>query len=57
MFLVKREESRDFNVFLGVFLDFFGVWEREKMQRLAGQKENFRKNMCPLCLGRTWGYL
>ena len=31
VFLVKKEESRDFDVFFGVFLGFFfGVWKRGK---------------------------
>ena len=30
MFLVKREESRDFDVFFGVFLDIFLVFGRDK---------------------------
>ena len=46
---MKRKESRDFDV-------FFGVFKREKMKREVGQRENFRK-MCPLCLGHAWGYL
>ena len=44
MFLVKREESRDFDVFFGVFL-VFGR-ERKRREKL-GQRENFRK-MCAL---------
>ena len=50
MFLVKRKESRDFDVFFGVFL---GVWEREKTERAARQKANFRK----MCLLPVWGML
>ena len=54
VFLVKKEESRDFDIFFGVF---FGVWGREKTQREVGQKVNFRKNVFPPCLGHTRGYL
>ena len=45
MFLVKREESRNFDVFLGVlFLFVFGVWKREKTCREARQGAENQKN-------------
>ena len=47
--LVKREESRDFDVFFWeCFWVFFGVWEREKTYRVDGQKASFRKICVPL---------
>ena len=51
VFLVKREESRNFDVFFGFFLDFFffflGVWKSEKTLRDTKQKGKFQKNVCP----------
>ena len=41
MFLVKREESRNFDVFFGYFLVF--KREKKKMCREAWQKANFKK--------------
>ena len=44
MFLVKREESRNFDVFLGVlFLFVFGVWKREKRVEKLGREQKIRK--------------
>ena len=46
--MVKRKESRDFDVFLGVFL----VFGRErKCREKLGRRENFRK----MCLLRSGG--
>ena len=47
--MVKRKESRDFDVFLGVFL----VFGRErKCREKLGRRENFRK----MCVS-IWGVL
>ena len=49
VFLVEREESRDIDVFLGLF---WCIEERKKkMQTEAGQKRNFRKNVSSLVCG------
>ena len=48
VFLVKREESRNFYVFFGFFFFFFWVFVREKKRReTLGRRENFKK-MCVL---------
>ena len=52
MFLVRKEESRDFDVFLGFFM--FG---REGKRREELGKEKISKEMCvPLGLMGVWGY-
>ena len=53
MFLVKREESRDFNVFLWSVFRCFRCLEERKKCRGIGQRENFRKNVSLL----VWGVL
>ena len=53
MFLVKREESRDFDVFFGVFLGFFWHLGERKNVESSGQKANFRK----MCVLPIWGML
>ena len=51
MFFVKREESRNFDVFFGYFL----VFKREKkMCREAWQKENFKKMWSLFSLRGAW---
>ena len=48
VFLVKREESRNFYVFFGFFFFFFlGVWKSEKTLRDTKQKGKFQKNVRP----------
>ena len=54
MFLVRREESRSFDVFFFSVV-FFGVWKKEKMCREAGQKANFRKKCGLSDLGGVLG--
>ena len=52
MFLVKREESRDFDVFFGVFLGLFLVFRRERKRREElGREQISKKNVCP----PVWG--
>ena len=46
MFLVKREESRDFDVFFGVFLGIFLVFGREKKCREELDREKISEKMC-----------
>ena len=46
MFLVKREESRDFDVFSGVFLGIFLVFGREKKCREELGREKISEKMC-----------
>ena len=45
MFLVKREESRNFDVFFffAFFFCVFGVWKREKMHREVGPRVKLSK--------------
>ena len=52
VFLVRKEESRDFDVFLGFF-----VFGREGKRREELGKEKISKEMCvPLGLMGVWGY-
>ena len=49
MFLVKREESRSFDVFFGCLFVFF-VFERgEKHVEKPGKEQNSAKNDPPQC--------
>ena len=61
VFLVKRKESRDFDLFFFFFIVFMvvflGVWKRENTQKGIGQTKYFKKNVCPLDLMGAWGYL
>ena len=52
MFLVKREESRNFDVFFGYFLVF--KREKKKMCREAWQKANFKKMWSFFGLRGAW---
>ena len=57
MFLVKKEESRDFDVFSGVFLGFFLVFGREEKSREElGREQISEKCGSPGLMG-AWGYL
>ena len=46
VFLVKREESRDFDVFFGVFLGLFLVFRRERKRREELGREQISKKKC-----------
>ena len=52
MFLVRREESRGFDVFFGCFVCVFGIWKREKCVEKSGREQIFRKKyLSPLVCG------
>ena len=59
MLLVKREESRGFDVFFGCFVCFFGVWKREKCVEKPGKEQKIKKEEEVFLLSRrgAWGYL
>ena len=44
MFLMKREELRSFDVFLGVFCVFVIFGKREKCVEKPGREKNLAKN-------------
>ena len=58
MFLVKREESRNFDVFFrGVLCVFWCLEERKKCVEKLGSKQISEKCGLPLSEGGVLGYL
>ena len=55
MFLVKMQESRDFDVFFGVSWGVFWCLEERKNVESNWAKGKFQKNVCPFYLGHVCG--
>ena len=54
MFLVKREESRGFDVFFGCFVCVFGIWNREKCVEKPEKEQKIRKMSSSPGLKGAW---
>ena len=56
MFLVKREESRNFDVFFWCFVCFFVFKKEKKHVKITRQRAQLRKWMVFLCLKGAWAF-
>ena len=57
MLLVKREESRGFDVFFGCFVCVFWCLEEKKRVEKPGREQEIRKMSFSFGLKSAWGYL